>query len=160
MDCPVARTATILLRGGAQQFLEESQRSIWDALNIVKRAAQSSRIVSGGGASEMEVMVHLRNHAMSIEGKQQLIIKAYSQAFEIIPRLLAENAGFDPTDILNKLRQKHFTDPNGRWFGVDMSNNDICDTMASNVWEPVNSKINSILAATEAGGYWDRTGGF
>jgi T-complex protein 1 subunit eta len=150
MDCPIARTATILLRGGAQQFLEESQRSIWDALNIVKRAAQSTRIVSGGGASEMEVMVHLRNHAMSIEGKQQLIIKAYSQAFEIVPRQLSENAGFDPTDILNKLRQKHFTDPNGRWFGVDMSKPDICDTMESNVWEPVNSKINAIMAATEA----------
>jgi len=150
MDCPVAKTATILLRGGAQQFLEESQRSIWDALNIVKRAAQSTKIVAGGGASEMEVMVHLRNYAMDISGKQQLIIKTFAQAFEVIPRQLSENAGIDPTDVLNKLRQKHFTDPNGRWFGVDIANNDICDTMLSNVWEPVDSKINSIMAATEA----------
>ena len=56
----------------------------------------------------------------------------------------------EKSSFINELRQKHFTDPNGRWFGVDIANNDICDTMLSNVWEPVDSKINSIMAATEA----------
>jgi len=149
--CPTSTTATIILRGGADQFLEESHRSLWDALNIVKRAAQSTHIVAGGGAAEMEVMTHLRGHSRTIEGKQQLVMDAYARAFETIPRQLAENAGFDPTDILNKLRQKHFTDPQGgRWFGVDVVNEGICDTYLTNVWEPVASKINAIMAATEA----------
>ena len=73
MQCSVDVTATILLRGGTAIF-GRIPTSIWDALNIVKRAAQSTKIVAGGGASEMEVMVHLRNYAMDIEGKQQLII--------------------------------------------------------------------------------------
>ena len=124
---------------------------MWDALNIVKRAAESTHIVAGGGAAEMEVMTHLRGHARTIEGKQQLVMDAFARAFETIPRQLAENAGFDPTDILNKLRQKHFTDPQGgRWFGVDVVNEGICDTYLTNVWEPVASKMNAIMAATEA----------
>ena len=141
-ECATPTTATIILRGGADQFLEESHRSLWDALNIVKRAAQSTQIVAGGGAAEMEVMTHLRGHSRTIEGKQQLVMDAFARAFEIIPRQLAENAGFDPTDILNKLRQKHFTDPEGgRWFGVDVVNEGICDTMETNVWEPVHLKL-------------------
>mmetsp|Transcript_5062 Transcript_5062/g.11857 ORF Transcript_5062/g.11857 Transcript_5062/m.11857 type:complete len:577 (+) Transcript_5062:33-1763(+) len=149
--CPSTKTATILLRGGADQFLEESHRSLWDALNIVKRAAASTHIVAGGGAAEMEVMTHLRGISRTIEGKQQIVMETFAKSFEVIPRQLAENAGFDPTDILNKLRQKHFTDPvGGRWFGVDVVNEGICDTMESNVWEPVASKINAIMAATEA----------
>ena len=142
-------TATIILRGGADQFLEESHRSLWDALNIVKRASESTHIVAGGGAAEMEVMTHLRGHARTIDGKQQLVMDAFARAFETIPRQLAENAGFDPTDILNKLRQKHFTDPQGgRWFGVDVVNEGICDTYKTNVWEPVASKMNAIILQT------------
>lgn len=150
-ECPTAKTATIILRGGAQQFLEESHRSLWDALNIVKRAMESTKVVAGGGATEMEILCHLWNYSKSIQGKRQLVVGAFAKAFEAIPRQLAENAGFDPTDILNRLRQKHFTDTvGGRWYGVDIQNEGICDTFKSSVWEPVQSKINSIMAAMEA----------
>ena len=129
----------------------ESHRSLWDALNIVKRAAASTHIVAGGGAAEMEVMTHLRGISRTIDGKQQIVMETFAKSFEVIPRQLAENAGFDPTDILNKLRQKHFTDPvGGRWYGVDVVNEGICDTYETNVWEPVASNINAIMAATEA----------
>merc|ERR1711991_38021 len=122
-----------------------------DALNIVNRAASSTHIVSGGGASEMEILCHLREASLQIQGKEQLVMQTFAKAFEVVPRQLPENAGFDPTDILNQLRQKHFQDPaGGRWFGVDIENEGICDTYLTNVWEPVQSKINSIMAATEA----------
>ncbi|KAJ8535037.1 hypothetical protein ON010_g13701 [Phytophthora cinnamomi] len=122
MECAEAKSSTIVLRGGAEQFIEEAHRSVHDALMVVKRAVASSTVVAGGGAIEMEISRHLRQYARTIEGKAQLLVNAYAKAFEIIPRQIAENAGHDATDILNRLRQKHFKDPEeGKWFGVDIT---------------------------------------
>jgi len=148
--CTNAKTATIVLRGGSEQFIEESHRSIHDALMIVKRGLASRRVVAGGGAIEMEVSKSLRAHARTVDGKEQLIISAFAKALEVIPRQLCDNAGFDATGVLNKLRQKHAQEENGIWFGVDVDQEDICDTMLSNVWEPAINKINSYTAAAEA----------
>ena len=78
-DCTDSRTSTLILRGGADQFLEESHRSVWDALNVVKRCIQNNEIVAGGGAIEMEVSKVLREYARTIPGKEQLIINAYAK---------------------------------------------------------------------------------
>eukprot|EP00897_Mesotaenium_endlicherianum_P011061 jgi/Mesen1/9984/ME000072S09395 len=147
--CPHAKTATIVLRGGAEQFIEEADRSLHDAIMIVRRAVKNSNVVAGGGATEMEVSKHLRQHARSIAGKAQLFINSYAKALEVIPRQLCDNAGFDATDVLNKLRQKHAID-NGALYGVDVNTGGIIDTYASFIWEPSVVKINAITAATEA----------
>jgi len=150
-DCPRSKSATIVLRGGAEQFIEEAERSVHDALMVVKRTFKSSSIVAGGGAIEMVISRHLREYSRTINGKAQLLINAYAKALEIIPRQLCENAGHDSTDILNKLRQKHFKENDtSKWFGVDIQNGDVCDTFETHVWEPAANKINSIAAATEA----------
>lgn len=150
--CPKAKTATIILRGGGEQFLEETDRSVHDALMIVKRAIVSRKVVAGGGAIEMELSHILRLHSRTILGKQQLIMNAYARAFEVIPRQLAENAGIDSTDVLNRLRKEHATakGEEGRWMGVDVFNEGICNTLESGVWEPAANKLNSLAAATEA----------
>eukprot|EP01038_Epipyxis_sp_PR26KG_P015407 gene15407-20786_t len=150
--CPKAKTATIILRGGGEQFLEETDRSVHDAIMIVKRAIKNRKIVAGGGAIEMELSGVLRAHSRTILGKQQLVMNSYARALEIIPRQLAENAGMDSTDVLNRLRKEHFTakDIEGRWMGVDVFNEGICDTLLSGVWEPSANKLNSLAAATEA----------
>jgi len=154
--CPKAKTATIVLRGGSEQFIEESHRSVHDALMIVKRCIASNMVVvSGGGAIEMEVAAYLRDYARTIEGKAQMIMTAFAKALEVIPRQLSDNAGFDATDILNKLRQVHFTkngqgDDAGRWMGVDVNVEGIVDTYKTYVWEPAANKINSLASATEA----------
>jgi len=146
--CPKTRACTIILRGGADQFIAESERSIHDAIMIVKRAIHHSRVVGGGGAIEMELSRHLRDYAKTIKSKVQLIVSAYAKSLEIIPRQLAENAGFDATDIVNDLRAKH---AKGHvWMGVDIENEGVCDTMKSFVWEPVLVKQNALSAATEA----------
>jgi T-complex protein 1 subunit eta len=150
-ECPEAKTTTIVLRGGAEQFIAETERSIHDAIMIVRRAVKSSRIVPGGGAIEMQLSKFLRMHARTIYGKAQLIINAYAKALEVIPRQLSDNAGFDSTDILNRLRQKHTTGGDaGRWFGVDVNEEGICDAYAAFVWEPQVVKISALSAATEA----------
>lgn len=150
MDCPEARTATIILRGGAEQFIDESERSIHDALMVVKNCVKHPTVVAGGGAVELEVSRHLKDYSKTIAGKLQLIIGAYAKALEVIPRQVADNAGFDSTDILNRLRAKHARKDDGKWWGVDIDSEGICDTMDKGVWEPVASKINSFSSATEA----------
>merc|ERR1719181_2550896 len=147
--CPKAKSATIVLRGGSEQFMEESHRSIHDALMIVKRGIKSCAVVAGGGAIETELSRYLREHARGVEGKPQLVITAV----EIIPRQLADNAGFDSTDVLNKLRQKHAVgdeDPDAKWFGVNCDEEGITNTLEANVWEPAINKENSLMAAAEA----------
>jgi len=146
--CPQAKTCTFILRGGAEQFIEETERSLHDAIMIVRRAVKNDSIVAGGGAIEMEISKYLRDYARTIAGKEQMIITAFARSFETIPRQLCENAGFDATDILNKLRQKH--SEGGVWFGVDINKEDISDNLISTVWEPAIVKINSITAASEA----------
>lgn len=147
--CPQAKTCTFILRGGAEQFIEETERSLHDAIMIVRRAVKNDAIVAGGGAIEMEVSKYLRDYSRTIAGKEQIIISAMARSFEIIPRQLCENAGFDATDILNKLRQKH-SEQGGQWFGVDINREDIADNFQATVWEPAVVKINSITAASEA----------
>lgn len=105
--CPRAKTATMILRGGAEQFIDEVERSLHDAIMIVRRAVKNDSIVAGGGAIEMALSRTLRDYSRTVPGKEQMIIGAYAKAFEVIPRQLCENAGFDATNILNKLRQKH-----------------------------------------------------
>jgi len=146
--CPKAKSCTIILRGGAEQFMEETERSLHDAIMIVRRAMKNDSVVAGGGAIDMELSKYLRNYARTIAGKEQLIIGAMAKAFEVIARQLCDNAGFDATNILNKLRQKHAQD--GVWFGVDVMNEDIADNFEACVWEPMIVKSNAIVAASEA----------
>jgi len=146
--CENAKTATIILRGGAEQFIEETHRSLWDALMIVKRCIQHHEVVGGGGAIEMELSRYLRDVSKQIKDKTQLIMSAYARALEVIPRQLAHNAGFDSTDIVTKLRHRHAN--NERWYGVDIENGGVCDTLETFVWEPALNKRSCISAATEA----------
>ncbi|KAF2076391.1 hypothetical protein CYY_002296 [Polysphondylium violaceum] len=146
--CTKTQTATIILRGGGEQFIDEAERSLHDSIMIVRRARKHRSVVAGGGATEMEVSKFLRDFSLSIDGKKQLLINSYAKALECIPRQIADNAGFDSTDILNQLRQKHAQGE--KWFGVDILNEGICDTYQSAVWEPSLVKLNSIVAATEA----------
>lgn len=108
----MTKACTLVLRGGAEQFIEEMERSLHDAIMIVRRALKHDSVVAGGGAIEMELSKYLRDYARTIPGKQQLIISAYARALECIPRQLCDNAGFDSTNILNELRQKH---AQGKW---------------------------------------------
>ena len=96
----------------------------------------------------MEISKYLREYSRSVAGKEQMILSAFARSFEIIPRQLCENAGFDATDILNKLRKMH--SENGKWYGVDINKEDIADNYEATVWEPAVVKINSITSACEA----------
>ncbi|XP_039282792.1 T-complex protein 1 subunit eta [Nilaparvata lugens] len=146
--CPNAKTCTLILRGGAEQFLEETERSLHDAIMIVRRTIKNDAVVAGGGAIEMVLSKTLRDYSRTIAGREQLLIGAIAKALEVIPRQLCDNAGFDATNILNKLRQKHAQGEH--WFGVDITKEDISDNFVNCVWEPAIVKRNALTAACEA----------
>lgn len=148
-ECPNSKTATIILRGGAEQFIEEAERSMNDAIMVVRRASKATSIVPGGGAIEMEISKHVRKEGMKITGKEQLVVLGFARALEIIPRTLAENSALDAVEILNKLRQKHDQQDESR-FGVNCFAGGIIDTYLNFVWEPTLLKENILNAATEA----------
>ncbi|KAL8951884.1 MAG: hypothetical protein Q9222_002159 [Ikaeria aurantiellina] len=147
--CPAAKTCTLVLRGGAEQFIAEVERSLHDAIMIVKRAIRHNTIVAGGGACEMEVSAFLHKYAdTNIPRKQQAIVKSFAKALEIIPRQLCDNAGFDATNILTQLRVEHRK--GNIWAGVDFDNEGVRNNMEAFVWEPSLVKVNAIQAAVEA----------
>lgn len=146
--CPQAKTCTLVLRGGSIKIIDEIERSLHDAIMIVKRAIKNKQVVGGGGAIEMELSKYLRNHSRQIKGKKQLIISQFAKALEVIPRQLCENAGLDSVEILNQLRNVH---SRGEiWMGVDFDSNDISDNLKKFIWEPSLIKVNALQSATEA----------
>jgi len=147
--CKHTKTATIILRGGGEHFIDEAERSLHDAIMVVRRVMKHPEVVAGGGAIDMEISKYLNKKSMEVAGKEQLIMKGFAKAFEAIPRQLLHNAGYDANDLLNLLRKKH-SQADGKWYGVDLNNEDIFDAYANFVWEPSLVKLNSVEAATEA----------
>ena len=107
--CPNTKSATIILRGGAEQFIKEAERSLNDAIMIVRRCFKTNKVVAGGGATEMELSRTLKEKASEIAGKEQLVMNMFAKSLEAIPKTIADNAGLDSLDIINKLRHRHGT---------------------------------------------------
>ena len=148
-QCPNSKTATIIIRGGAEQFIEEAERSMNDAIMVVRRASKAASIVAGGGAIEMELSKYVREEGMKISGKEQIVVLGFARALEIIPKTLAQNSALDAIEIMNKLRQKHFKEEDCK-FGVNCFDGGITDTYLNFVWEPTMLKENILNSATEA----------
>ncbi|MCL7029157.1 hypothetical protein MKW94_010816 [Papaver nudicaule] len=147
--CSLGETATIVLRGGANQLIEESVCSLNNAIILVNKIARNPAVVPGGGAIDMEISRYLRQYALTIAGKSQQFINCYAKAFEVIPRQLCDNAGIDSDSIIIKLRQKH-TGEGSSTCGVDVSTGGIVDSFANFIWEPAALKMKTIDAATES----------
>ena len=149
-SCNEAKSSTIVLRGGAEQFIEEAERSIHDAVMVVKRAIKADSVVAGAGAIEMELSRRVRKYGLEISGKEQLVVLAFAKALEVIPRQLAHNAGLDAIDLINNLRKKHEYSKDGMNFGVNVYEGGLVDSYSTNIWEPTILKKNVLSAATEA----------
>jgi len=146
--CKNPRSVTILVRGGTERIVDEAERSIHDALCVVRDVVQEPKILAGGGAPEIEVAREVREYAESLPGREQLAAQSFAEAIEIVPTTLAENAGLDPIDILSELRAAH--ERGGVWMGVDVLGGGVDDMMKLEVYEPLAVKKQVIKSATEA----------
>ncbi|KAL2440778.1 T-complex protein 1 subunit theta [Exophiala dermatitidis] len=106
-DSAVTRTATIVLRGATQNHLDDVERAIDDGVNVIKAVTKDSRLVPGAGATEMQLVERLGHYADKTPGLPQYAIRKYAEAFEVIPRTLAESAGLDATEVLARLYTAH-----------------------------------------------------
>ncbi|WP_440059857.1 thermosome subunit alpha [Thermogladius sp. 4427co] len=147
--CKNPKAVTILVRGASDMVLDEIERSLKDALNVLRNVLRVPKIVPGGGAVEIELAMRLREYASKIGGKEQLAIEAFASALEEIPLILAETAGLDPLETLMKLRQLHSEGKLNA--GIDVINGVVKEDMtAVNVVEPVLVKSSMIKTAAEA----------
>jgi thermosome len=146
--CKNPRSVSILIRGSDKRFLDEAERSVHDALCVVRDVVQAPKIVAGGGAPEMEVARALRGYAETLPGREQLAVRSFGEAMEIVPLTLGENAGLDPVDLLLELRTRH--EKGEKWAGVDVFEGKIKDMRDLEVYEPLAVKKQIIKSATEA----------
>lgn len=105
------RTATLVLRGATQNHLEDVERAVDDGVNVVKAITRDPRLVPGAGAAEMQLIERITAMGDKTPGLAQYAIRKYAEAFEVIPRTLAESAGLDATEVLAKLYTAHAATP-------------------------------------------------
>ncbi|QLG29557.1 TCP-1/cpn60 chaperonin family protein [Halorarum halophilum] len=143
-----AHGVTLLLRGSTDHVVDELERGVQDALDVVATTVSDGRVLPGGGAIEVELASRLRDFADSVEGREQLAVEAFADALELVPRVLAENAGLDSIDTLVDLRAAHEGgDANA---GLNVFSGDIEDSFEAGVVEPAHSKEQALSSATEA----------
>jgi len=154
---PKARTASsIILRGANDYYVDEMERSIHDALCIVKRVLESKSVVTGGGSVEAALSIYLENFATSLSSREQLAIAEYANSLLVIPKTLAVNAAQDATMLVAKLRAYHNSSQTKaehahlKWYGLDLQEGIVHDNKKAGVLEPAMSKISSLKLATEA----------
>mmetsp|Transcript_12838 Transcript_12838/g.46924 ORF Transcript_12838/g.46924 Transcript_12838/m.46924 type:complete len:158 (+) Transcript_12838:85-558(+) len=137
-------------------MLDEIDRSLHDALCIVKRALESGSVVAGGGAVECALSVYLENFATTLGSREQLAIAEFAEALLVIPKVLAVNAAKDATELVAKLRAYHYTSQTkpGKahyaGYGLDLVNGVVRNNIEAGVLEPCMSKSKLLQFATEA----------
>jgi len=147
-ECKNPKAVSLLLRGGTEHFVDSVERALEDAIGVVATIIKDRTVVAGGGAAEIELSKKLLDYASKVGGREQLAIKAFADALEIIPRTLAENAGIDPIDILVKLRSTHERD--GKNTGFDVFDGESKDMMKKGVVEPLRIKSQAVKSSSEA----------
>ena len=145
--CKNPKAVSILVRGGSQRVVDEADRSLHDALMVMKDIMEQPAVVAGGGAPEAYVANELRQWASSQEGRAQLAVQKFADALDAIPLNLAENAGMDPIDTMTELRAGQ--SKGSKWTGVDCRNTKVTDMFKQNVLEPLVVKQQIIKSATE-----------
>src|SRR5215204_1378265 len=146
--CKNPKAVTILVRGGSQRVVDEADRSLHDALMVLKDVLEKPFIVAGGGAPEAYIATHIRNWSSGLEGREQLAVIKFAEALETIPISLATNAGMDPIDTMAELRAKQ--NKGMKWTGINVKSTNVLDMYKQNVLEPVVIKEQIIKSATEA----------
>jgi thermosome len=146
--CRNPRSVAILIRGGTERIIDEAERSIHDALCVVRDVVEEPKIVAGGGAPELEVARVLREFADTLLGREALAVQKYAEALEAVPTTLSENAGLDPIDIISELRARH--EKGEIWAGVDVHEGKVSDMKKLEILEPLAVKKQIIKSTTEA----------
>lgn len=143
----VGRTMTVLCRGSNKLVIDEAERSIHDALCVVRSLVKEKFLIAGGGAPETEISIQLTKEAEAIGGLEGYCMKRYADALEVIPYTLAENAGLNPISIVTELRKRHVEGE--KHAGINVRKGKITNILEQNVVQPLLVSVSALQLATE-----------
>ena len=149
MDCKNPKAVSVLVRGGSEHVVDEIDRNLADAIGVVSLVFQDGKIVTGGGATEIELALKLRKYAPRVGGREQMAIEAFAKAVEVVPITLAENAGLDVIDTLMGLRKAHTKKGRNTHAGLDAFTGKVVNMRSRNVVEPLRVKTQALSSATD-----------
>jgi thermosome len=147
-ECNDPKAVAIFVRAGLERMIDEAERALNDALYVISDVAELSKMVPGGGAIETEIAKEIQTYARQVGGREQLAIEAFSEALEIIPRTLAENAGLDVLDTMVAMKAAH-EKVDGFTYGVNVFDEGVIDMLEQGVVEPMAVKLQAIKSAVE-----------
>lgn len=142
------QACTVVLRGSTNQMVDEAERSLHDALSVISQTVKETRIVLGGGCSEMLMSNAVDEAARKVSGKKAIAVESFARALRQIPIILADNAGFDSSDLTSKLRAAHFE--GNKEAGLDMDKGVIASMRDLGITESYKLKRQVVLSASEA----------
>jgi thermosome len=145
-----AEAVTMLIRGGTEHVVDELERALSDALDVVTAALDSGGVVAGAGATEIVVGDRVREEAASVEGRKQLAVEAFADAVDVLPRTLAENTGMDPIDGLVDLRAANEEAAGRAGIVATGQHGEVADPVEAGVLDPAAVKREAFESATEA----------
>tara|TARA_Y100000748_G_scaffold131206_1_gene110093 strand:- start:1633 stop:3282 length:1650 start_codon:yes stop_codon:yes gene_type:complete len=139
---------TLVVRGSSSAVREEAIRIFDDAIGVAHRLNSRPGVLPGGGAIQSHLARHLRSFSQTLSGREQLAIEAYASALESIPRILAENAGRDPVEVILSLSADQRE--SGAWIGFDLQSGKNCDMGEMGVLDTEFVVKHALSGATEA----------
>ena len=147
--CPNSRASSIVIRGANTHVVDEAQRSLHDALCVLSQTVKATRVLPGGGATEMRMAQAVEEASKTVSGKQVLAMEGYAKALRAMPMHIANNAGYDSADLVSRLRAKHFEEGGHLW-GLEMDSGGITNMVEAGILESYKVKSQVVLSATEA----------
>merc|ERR1711998_576130 len=145
---PLGEACTIVLRGATEQVLDEAERSLHDAPCVLMTTVKENRTVLGGGCCEVLMAQAVEQEAAKTTGKVSLAMEAYARALREIPKAVADNGGYDSSLLISELRAVHAEGHHD--MGLDMNLGAIGDMAQLGILESYQSKLQSLLSASEA----------
>jgi len=146
--CKKGQACTIVLRGSSKHIIAEAERSVHDALCVLSQTVKTRRVVLGGGCAEVLMAKDVEALARRTSGKQQLAIESFARALRCIPTILADNGGYDSSELVTQLRSAH--EKGQDYMGLNMQTGQIGDMRELCVTESYKSKMQSLKSAHEA----------
>ena len=147
--CQDAKACTVLLRGGSKDVLNEIERNLQDAMQVVRNVVFDPRMLPGGGATELAIATTIHKQAEQIEGIAKFPFSSIATALEVIPRTLAQNCGANVIRLLTELRTKHLQADGYNW-GVDGITGNAANMNQLGIWEPYCVKTQTLKTALES----------
>ena len=148
LGCKNPLSVSLLLRAGTQQVLDGIERALDDALHVVAATVEDRKVVPGGGATEIELFLRLKEYAATLKGREQLAVLKFADAIQVVPKTLAENGGFDSIKKLTEIKSMHMK--NGKAVGLDVYTGELADMMEMGIIEPLRVKTQAIQSAVDA----------